>query len=1044
MRRCLLVCVLFLNLSLAFAQQVTISGTVTGSDNTPVEGVSVKVKGSQTAGAITDAEGKYRITISSRDAFLIFSHVGYLDRELSPGKSSTLDVVLQSKIKESDEVVVVGYGTVRKKDLTGSVAKVNMEDINKAPVRSFDEALAGRTSGVQVQSSDGQPGSGISIVVRGNNSITQDNSPLYVVDGFPIENANNNAINPADIETIEVLKDASATAIYGARGANGVIIITTKKGKEGPPVISLNVSYGTQKALRKMDLLSAYEYVRYQLESDPALTPAAGSFGLTPTQIYLANGKSIEDYKNEKAFDWQDAVLRQAPMANYNLAIIGGTKQTRYAISGSYLDQQGILINSGYKRYQGRIVLDQTINSKLKIGINANYSNLLQSGISPSQSVFSASHNLMVAIWGARPVSPDVDDPDDVLFDPTINSANDYRVNPVVNQKNLVRNNRLQNFTVNAYAEYTIMSNLKLRISGGVVQNIGENQVFNNSQTQYGNPRALDGVNGSIAFPKNSSWLNENTLNWNKSFGKSHTLNAVAGFTAQAGKSSSYGMRATQLPNEELGLSGLDEGILQPISATSSLWSMASYLGRVNYSYKSKYLFTASFRSDGSSKFSANNKWSYFPSGAFSWRFSKENFLVNSKILSEGKFRISYGQTGNNRVSDFAYLTLMRLTNPLYVFDNNYQPGVEAVQLGNNDLRWENTRQIDMGIDLGFFDQRLNITADVYEKTTPDLLLNANLPTSTGFTTVFKNVGSVRNQGLEFSVNSVNIQKAKFSWSSSFNISFNKSEVLKLAEDQEALLSNINWDQNWRNTPAYIAKLGMPLGMMYGFIWDGVYTYDDFNRTGTGGYILKDNVTTNGNNRDRIQPGDIKYRDLNGDKVINANDYTVIGRGLPIHYGGFTNNFTYGDFDLNIFFQWSYGNDIMNTNLVYFGANESHSSRNLFAFYKDRWTPENPDSNIPRLKGFRGGGYSSYMVEDGSYLRLKTVSLGYNVNSRLLSKVKIRSLRAYVSAQNLITWTNYTGLDPEVSAYNSALTPGFDFSTYPRARTITFGLNLSF
>ncbi len=1044
MRRCLLACILLLNLSLAFAQQITISGTVTGSDNTPVEGVSVKLKGSKTAGVITNAEGKYRITIPNKDAFLIFSHVGYVERELSPGKNSTFDVVLQSKIKESEEVIVVGYGTVKKKDLTGSVAKVNMEDINKAPVRSFDEALAGRTAGVQVQSSDGQPGSGINIVVRGNNSITQNNSPLYVIDGFPIENSNNNAINPADIETIEVLKDASATAIYGARGANGVIIITTKKGKEGPPVISFNVSYGTQKALRKMELLDAYEYVRYQVESDPALVPSSGSFGQTPTQIYLSNGKSIDDYKNVQAFDWQEAVLRRAPMANYNLSVTGGTKQTRYAISGSLLDQQGILINSGYKRYQGRIVLDQTINSKLKISVNANYSNLLQSGISPSQSVFSASHNLMVAIWGARPVSPDVDDPEDMLFDPTINSATDYRVNPVVNQKNLVRNNRVQNFTVNAYAEYAILPNLKLRISGGVVQNIGENELFNNSQTQYGNPRSLDGVNGSITFPKNSSWLNENTLNWNKTFGKAHTLNAVAGFTAQEGKTSSYGMRATQLPNEELGLSGLDEGILQPISATSSLWSMASYLGRVNYSYKSKYLFTASFRADGSSKFSADNKWSYFPSGAFSWRFSKEKFLVNSKILSEGKFRISYGQTGNNRVSDFAYLTLMRLTNPLYVFNNNYQSGVEAAQLGNRDLRWENTRQIDMGVDLGFFDQRLNITADVYQKTTPDLLLNADLPTSTGFTTVFKNVGSVRNQGLELSLNSVNIQKAKFSWSSSFNISFNKSEVLKLAEDQEALLSNINWDQNWRNTPAYIAKLGMPLGMMYGFIWDGVYTYDDFNRTGTGGYILKDNVTTNGNNRDRIQPGDIKYRDLNGDKMVNANDYTIIGRGLPIHYGGLTNNFTYGDFDLNVFFQWSYGNDILNTNLVYFGANETHSSRNLFAFYKDRWTPQNPDSKIPRLKGYRGGGYSSYMVEDGSYLRLKTVSLGYNVNNRLLKKVKIRSLRAYVAAQNLITWTNYTGLDPEVSAYNSALTPGFDFSTYPRARTITFGLNLSF
>ena len=1043
MKNVLLAFFLLLICGNALAQKRTVSGTITDVDGSPIEGVTVTLKGTTTA-TVTSNIGKYSISVDGKTGTLVFTHTGFLVKEISVANLTTLDVKLQPKVNSSEEVVVMGYGTVKKKDLTGSVGKVNMADINKAPVRSFDEALAGRSSGVQVSSNDGQPGSGISIVVRGNNSVTQDNSPLYVVDGFPIENSNNNTINPNDIESIEVLKDASATAIYGARGANGVIIITTKKGKEGPPVITFNASYGVQNVNKKMDMLSAYEYVKYQLESDPALVPGSGSTSQTPSQIYLSNGKSLEDYKTVNAFDWQDAVLRTAPMANYNLSLTGGSKQTKYAISGSILDQQGILINSGYKRYQGRLVLDQTINSKLKIGINANYSSLLQSGISPSQSIFSASHNLMVAIWGARPVSPDIDDPEDMMFDPTINSAVDYRVNPVINQKNLIRNNRLKNFTVNAYAEYAILPELKLRITGGLVENNGQNEQFNNSKTQYGNPRSNDGVNGSILFPKSSSWLNENTLNWNKVIRKSHTINAVAGFTAQAGKSSSYGMRATQLPNEELGLSGLDEGILQPISATSSLWSMASYLGRVNYSYKSRYLFTASFRADGSSKFSSNNKWSYFPSAAVSWRFSNENFLKESNVLSDGKLRISYGQTGNNRVNDFAYLTMMRVTNPLYVFNNGYQPGVEATQLGNEDLRWENTRQLDLGIDLGFFDQRITLTADVYRKTTPDLLLNADLPTSTGFTTVFKNVGSVRNEGLEFTLNTVNIRKADFSWNSSFNISFNKSEVLRLAEGQEALLSNINWDQQWRSTPAYIAKLGMPLGMMYGFLWDGVYTYDDFDRTGTGGYLLKDNITTNGNSRDKIQPGDIKYRDINGDKVINANDYTVIGRGLPVHYGGFTNNFTYKDFDLNIFFQWSYGNDIMNGNLIYFGANEAHTSRNLFGFYKDRWTPQNPNSNIPRLRGFRGGGYSSYMVEDGSYLRLKTVSFGYNVNNRLLQKVKIRNLRAYVSAQNLFTWTKYTGLDPEVSAYNSALTPGFDFSTYPRAKTITFGLNLSF
>ncbi|MCU0395706.1 MAG: SusC/RagA family TonB-linked outer membrane protein, partial [Chitinophagaceae bacterium] len=435
----------------------------------------------------------------------------------------------------------------------------------------------------------------------------------------------------------------------------------------------------------------------------------------------------------------------------------------------------------------------------------------------------------------------------------------------------------------------------------------------------------------------------------------------------------------------------------------------------------------------------------YFPSAALSWRFSEENWFRNSTVLSDGKLRVSYGTTGNNRVADFGYLTAFGLPNDnSYVFNNSYMAGIVPTTLGNTDLRWETTKQTNIGVDLGFFDDRIQLTVDAYRKTTSDLLLNAELPGSSGFRNAFKNIGSVENSGLEFSLNTINIKKRNFSWSSSFNISFNESKVVGLAENQESLTSAIRWDQSFQNIPAYIAKLGMPMGQMYGYIWDGVYTYDDFNRTISGGYILKDNVPTNGNTRDKIQPGDIKYRDINGDLVVDSRDYTVIGRGLPIHFGGFNNNFTYKNFDLNIFFQWSYGNDILNANSLWFQGGRANSTMNQYASYIDRWSPENTNTNIYRTKGYFGGGYSTMVVEDGSYLRLKTVSLGYNFDPKWLRKMKIRSLRAYVSGQNLLTWTNYSGLDPEVSAYNSALTPGFDFSTYPRARTITGGVKISF
>ncbi len=1039
----LIVAILLFTVSVsAQNQSKTVSGVVMDENIMPLIGVTIKIKGSKN-GVVSDSEGKFRIQANASD-ILMFSYLGYEDRLIAINNRKNIDVTMQPSATGLDEVVVVGYGTQKKSDVTGSVAKISVKDMLKAPVRSFDEALAGRVSGVQVTSSDGQPGAGINIVIRGNNSVTQGNSPLYVIDGFLIENPNNGVINPNDIESMDILKDASATAIYGARGANGVIVITTKKGKIGKPVFSFDSSYGFQENINKMDLMSPYEFVKYQLELDPTLVSTSGF--KSPAEIYLTDGKTLDYYKDVKGIDWQDKVTRIAPMKNYNLSIRGGNDATKYAFSTSLVDQDGILINSNYKRYQGRLVLDHTINKKFKIGVNTNFSQLERTGTSPSASTGSATTNIMVSVWGYKPVNGATSNEDD-LQDPDINPANDYRVNPVLNLNNLYRFSTTQNLNTNAYLEYSILPSLKLRVSNGVIENRVRSDVFNNSSTYYGRPGNNNGINGSISYSQSSNWLNENTLTWKPKFSKKHNLDALGGFTIQKQTSKTFGRSANQIPveYEGLGIASLDKGVPLRVDTFQSVWTMASFLGRVNYNFNSKYYFTASMRADGSSKFPLENHWGYFPSGAVSWKFSNEKILKKSKVLSEGKLRASYGETGNNRVGDFDYLTTYY--NPIgnsYVFNNEYIGGVVPLNLGNSKLKWETTEQIDLGLDLGFFKQRITINIDSYKKKTKDLLLRAQLPLSSGYSTALKNIGSVQNQGLEFTLDTKNIETKDFSWSSSFNISFNESKVIALSDNQEDLQSTINWDNKWSSTPAYITKIGSPLGMMYGYVSDGTYKYDDFDNVG-GVYTLKATVPTNGNTRSNIQPGDIKYKDLNGDLVVNANDYAVIGHGLPKHIGGFTNNFTYKGFDLNVFFQWSYGNDILNANRILFDGNSVNNNYlNQFASYENRWTLENSTSDVFRTKGFYGGGYSSQYVEDGSFLRLKTVSLGYNFDSNWVKKMNIKSIRLYMSAQNLATWTKYSGPDPEVNVYNSALTSGFDFSAYPRARTITFGTNIIF
>lgn len=1025
----------------AQAQSKIISGSVLDESKQPLTGVNVALKGA-TSGVGTDFDGRFKIKADSKDQ-LVFTFLGFETVTETVGNRSSISVILKSTTNSLDEIVVVGYGSVKRKDLTGSVSSVSMSDINKAPVRSFDDALAGRVAGVQVTSSDGRPGSGVDIVIRGNNSVTQSNSPLYVVDGFLIEDPNNNAINPADIESMEILKDASATAIYGARGANGVIVIQTKKGKSGKPVFSFNSTTGVQSMSKKVEVLSPYEYVKYQLEFNPAPTSAPGQTK-TPTEIYITDpGKTLEYYKTVKPIDWQELVTRTAIYKNNDFAVRGGTKKLKYSFSGSSTDQDGIMLNSEYKRYQGRAVLDYQITSKLKIGINTNYSYLKMTGIDPTKGANGATTNLMSSVWGYRPVPDSRFDLREEYSDPDINPANDYRTNPIITIKETYDVTKTHNINANGYLEYLLIKDLKLRSTFGIIDNKTERGTFNNSRTASG--KGANGVNGRLMNNNYSSWLNENTLTWDRKFGKKSKLNALAGFTAQKGKNWNYGKGATKLPNEELMFDGLDQGVPERIDPSASDWTMTSFLARVNYNYASKYFITASYRADGSSKFPSKNQWGYFPSAAVAWKFKEEKFLKKFKTLSEGKIRMSYGQTGNNRVGNFDYVT--SYFNPIsnsYAFNNEYMQGVVATKLGNSELKWETTEQIDAGIDLGFFKQRISLNADIYRKTTKDLLLNTQLPPSSGFSRAFKNVGSVENKGLELTLTTQNIVTKDFTWSSSANIAFNRGKLIALDEGQDKLESAVAWDNGQGGISAYIAKVGEPLGQMYGYKWLGTYKYEDFNTSVNGVLTLKPEIATNGNVRANIQPGDIKYQDQNGDGVVNAKDYTIIGNGLPVHTGGFSNNFTYKGFDLNIFFQWSYGNDLYNANRMMFDGPMPSASKNQFASYADRWTPENPNSNIMRNKGYFPGGYSDYIVEDGSFLRLKTVALGYNFNSKLIAKWHLKSMRFFVSGQNLMTWTKYSGPDPEVNTYRSVLTPGFDFSAYPRARTIAFGTNITF
>jgi len=1025
-------------------QQVVVKGTVTDQQGLPIIGATVFIKGTS-IGSNTDVSGNYSLARVPQNATVVFSFIGMTSQEILFTGQTRIDVVMKESISTLEDVVVIGYGTVKKPDVTGSVGIVPVKDMAKATaVASFAEAMAGRVAGVQVSAIDGQPGATVNIIIRGVSSLTQSTAPLFVIDGFPIESLDPETLNPEEIESMTILKDASSTAIYGSRGANGVILIQTKRGKTGKPVVSFSSSMGYQMAPKPMELMSAYEYVKYQQELDPALAT---------TTAFFANGKTLEDYRNVKGTNFQDYVLRTGTVQTHNLALRGGNDQTRYSVSGSVFNQNGVIINTGLSRYSGRVTLDQTISNKIKAGITGNYSGVTQFGQVINQGAITSGNPtafVLARAWMYYPIKADntVDLVNDEFEDWSVVGNSDFRVNPFIDLENQYSYNRSNLVEANGYISYNITDYLTFKTTAGIRHNKVIVERFYNSHTSQGSltsPGNVNGINGSISDNFSSSYSSESTLNFKKTFNTNHTVTGLGLFSVNGLSSSANGYSGRLLPNENLGIDGLEEGIAYNPISNSSRNTMVSYATRWDYSYKSRYILTLTFRADGSSKFV--DHWGYFPGVALAWNMQKEDFFSNAlPIISTSKLRTSYGSNGNNRVNDFA--TYARLYQSLdgYSFNNGTPTGAIYISaVANSALQWEKVNTIDMGYELGISKDRFKLEFDLYRKTTENLLLSSTLPPTTGFGTAVKNIGKLRNDGMEFTLNALVVSSGSFNWEANFNISFNKNMIMELTRGQQSLPTVAAYVSQYQK-PLYLAEIGKPAGMMIGYIWEGNYQYSDFNETSPGVYVLKPEVSTNGAVRNTIMPGDIKYRDINGDGIMNDADITFIGRGQPIHTGGFSNNLSYKGFNLNVFFQWSYGNNVYNANrLLLEGNSNVFHVINQFATYANRWSPENQTNANYRTRG-QGpiGFHSSRVVEDGSFLRLKTVALSYSIPSKLIKRLYLSDLSVNVSAQNLATWTKYTGMDPEVSTRNNVLSPGYDYSSYPKSPAIVFGLKGSF
>lgn len=991
-----------------------VSGTVSDQSGVGLPGVNILIKDSQT-GATTDESGKYAIEIADRPATLVFSFVGYISQEIAVGNQTSIDVVLKQDDKLLNEVVVVGYGVVKKRDLTGSVASIGSTELKEQPVSSFNQALQGRVAGVQVTNSSNAPGGGITIRVRGGNSISASNDPLYVIDGFPVTNpdpasgANNSvvypnplaAINPNDIESIEVLKDASATAIYGSRGANGVVLVTTRRGKEGQATVDFEAYYGVQQITKMLDMATAEEHTAAKNEQLRNLNFAErygnpnGAYPKKPAEYGIGT-------------NWQKEIFRTAPIRNYQVSISGGTDKIRYLISGNFFNQEGIVITSDFKRFTSRVNLDAKISKRVKVGTNFTISRSTNNSVNET-----GSSSLVGLALRASPASPVFDANGNYqLLNVGPGSGFSSVANPVAVAKTSTNTLLTDRILGSVFTDISIAEGLTARVSlGADVLNTRRN-LFYTPQTLIGNTVNGYGSNGSA---NNLNLLNENVLTYSRTRG-SHAFDIVAGVTFQSNREERAYAEAQDFPSYSLGANNIGMGN-KPLPPRSALnkWGLNSYLGRVNYRLSDKYLFTVTGRIDGSSRFGTNNKYGFFPSGAFAWRVSDEAFMKSVKAVSDLKFRVSYGVTGNDGIG--LYNSLSQYTTSRTVFGDLEALASQASRIANPDLRWEKTAQFDLGFDLGLLGNRLLLTADYYIKKTSDLLLPVELPATTGFTTVTRNIGSLVNRGFELGINTVNLDGA-LKWKTNANFSMNRNEVLKLNNADQIFTANS------------IVKVGESVGSFYGNVFDGIWqTAEQIKAAG--------NLARAGD-----LPGAIRYKDINGDGVFNeATDRQILGNGLPKFIFGITNNFTFKGFDLSVFIQGVQGNKILNDTRK--SMETSDPSDNLLrTVIEGAWRTDKPSNTLPSIRQWRSTGTDSFYIEDGSFVRLKNVSLGYVIPFK---PGWIKRVRAYVSGQNLVTLTKYRGFDPEVNSNFSSNTQyGLDSYAYPAARTYTLGASLSF
>jgi TonB-linked SusC/RagA family outer membrane protein len=1041
----------------------SVSGRVTSKDGYPLPGVTVAVKGT-TTGTITTGEGTYQLTNLPDQAVLVFSFVGMKTQEVTVDRA-VINIILEEETIGLEEVVAIGYGTVRKKDLTGSVVSVQGEDLRIIPVASPAEAITGKLAGVQVLSTEGSPDAEVRIRVRGGGSITQDNSPLYIVDGFPVNSITD--IAPSDIQSIDVLKDASSTAIYGSRGANGVIIITTKTGQTGKVSVSYNAYFGFKRIAKKLDVLSPEDYVKWQyeyavLDNDDDISSYTDKFGAY---------QDMDQYAGMKGNNWQEQVYgRTGEVFNHDLSIRGGDNQFSYSMNYSFIDEKAIMIGSDFTRNNLSLKLNHNPNEKVQLSFSMRYSDTrINGGGANEQNEKSSADSRLKHAVTYTPIPLE-----GLTTDDTDEEIADYLLNPIRANEDNDRLQKRKNYNFAGSFSWEILKNLQIKTEAGLDNYYNNDDRFYGLTTYYVDNTPAVENQGKPALimsdRKQTRFRNTNTASYDfkEFFSDSHKLKVLLGhelieFKTEELTSTIHGFPSQFTFDQARKLSSQGK----PFSSNnyySPDYKLLSFFGRLNYDYRSKYLFSATFRADGSSKFSQGNKWGYFPSAAIAWRISEESFMKStSNWMDDLKVRASYGTAGNDNIPT-GQLTQAFVSNTSSWINGFDSYWAASKTMANPDLKWETTYTRNVGLDFSVLDQSLSGTIEAYLNTTEDLLIE--FPVSgTGYDKQYRNMGKTRNKGLELTLNWKAVNKKNFELGFNFNVGFNKNKIKSLGIMND-FGSETGWASTEIGTDFWVAK-GGSVGKMYGYLSDGRYEVSDFDGydANTEKWILKEGIADVTAVAGDPAPGMIKLKNISGeDNKVTVDDRTIIGDANPVHTGGLTINSRIYGFDLSAVFYWSCGNDIYNANKIeYTSSTPRYQYRNLIDMMADgkRWVNIDPASgqlvtDPSTLAGMNAHTtmwspymdryiFSDWAVEDGSFLRLSTLTLGYTLPASLTQKIRLQKLRFYVTGYNVFVLSDYSGFDPEVSTRRkTALTPGVDYSAYPRSRQLVFGLNVNF